>query len=362
MWDYTGDLAQRPWNEEILSFTIECKYRSKIPWQNSTGICRYVCLHPIPQFILPGEDQSKQILGIHETILPSCGLDKGSSLLDIVLLARCDHHAKESISIMEREMSHYKFKVFTLMVVASLLFSSCLGGKSNNLDSNKPITNFDENTVNENKTDDAIQETENTGSTSATDHPEVYLNITDQNNDTEDILTDIVTTIDFPQDSKAKDAKAQLLKNITVKDFEGYGFIFMQERQDYLVVEWEDECEVVSDIIKERNDTISDLFNCKIEGEIPEDFSRAVTREIMSGYVDFDIILASDATIMSDILWWVAPWDIASIDFSKNWWDTSVNDAYNIRAKQLAVSCAFNTINYLMRQCIIYNRDLVSDE
>ena len=113
-------------------------------------------------------------------------------------------------------------------------------------------------------------------------------------------------------------------------DFGGRTFRIITHRpQDFVVDEDQvNKGDLIKDATADRNKRVEDRFNCKVEVVYTsgyQDMNTYVTKNVMSGADEFDLLCAHTASVGSLVIknLFLNWYDLPNVDFSKPWWPAS---------------------------------------
>lgn len=117
--------------------------------------------------------------------------------------------------------------------------------------------------------------------------------------------------------------------------------------------------DLFNDAIYERNRTIEELFNCKLNIE-PVDWIYApdVSKEVMAGDSTYDIWYVYDILIL-DCIEYLMPWEnLVNVDLSQPWWNPLATDVFELAGNHYAAAGNYSVSVLSRASGFIFNKDI----
>lgn len=124
--------------------------------------------------------------------------------------------------------------------------------------------------------------------------------------------------------------------------------------------------DLLNDAVYNRNLTMEQKFNCKVEIyhiESPDEGYQKAISSIMAGDDTYDILLMRavqyNRLLLSKGL--IELTDIPYLEFNNPWWDSNSFNELAIKGRKYVVVSDITTNNYLSIYCVYFNKDMITD-
>lgn len=159
--------------------------------------------------------------------------------------------------------------------------------------------------------------------------------------------------------------------NLPDKDYNGATFTILNRTGFEYEFTAEETGDVLDDAIYNRNITVEDRFNIKLEtytvdcnwGDEATAFNNMLRSSIMAGDGAFDLVAGYAATIPSIVADGIfMNWnELDYVDFSQPWWSEEIADELTINGKTFMMTGDLSLALWKGMKCIYFNKQLATD-
>lgn len=159
-----------------------------------------------------------------------------------------------------------------------------------------------------------------------------------------------------------------LYDDIPVKNYDGYSFRVMTSISNYAITYMgaeEENGDIINDTIHKRNLLVEETLNIIIKEEIGEDYmapQKKLKQMVASGDDLFDIMF-SESNISAPSAadnYMYNLYDISDIDWSKPWWEKSIQKFYSINGKLYFTHTPMQLHYYESLVTLLFNKEIAN--